>query len=322
MSINMLDLINLSVHIFATSRCNMNCAHCFLNASNFSKEHYDLPTKNIVESVNIISELLKNVDFELEGGEIMMHPQIDEILNGINKENYNKITLTTNGTSFNNLNQLMQLSAYEGLRLRVSAEGHTEEIHNILRSNSLYNVLSFVKLATKQDIYTIIRTTLHSKNISFIEDMILTFANTGVKEIQFLEFQKCGRGALPENNYLVLNDNDILNALGIIKSISMPKGLKQISLNLSAGRLANLNNKTNIMKTNDLNVNENESASLVVNWDGSISQCPWEPFSTVISHEYPVDLELFIKENIKSRMLIHECNFCSVSKVIRKNYEL
>ncbi|CCO22306.1 radical SAM protein [Maridesulfovibrio hydrothermalis] len=307
----------LSVHIFATSRCNLNCRHCFIEATSFSRNHKDLSSNAILNAVNIIHNISSKVDFEIEGGEIIMHPQFPDIIGGIDEEVFPNITITTNGTNSIDFAQ-MKLCGHKGsLRLRVSAEGHNEKIHNILRSSKLADAFQFVEQGSKTGVNTVIRTTLHSENIEYISEMISAYAAAGAREIQFLEFQQCGRGKQANNKHLVIDETAFKEAVNEFCSVAIPNDIQRMTLSLSSRRLKSLKSWNNHFFQSATNKMGCKDASLTFNWDGSISICPWEPHETVIADRWPDDLSSFVINKLESGKLFHECDFCSAFKFIR-----
>ena len=312
-----MNSLPLSVHIFATSRCNLNCRHCFIEASSSSRNHKDLSSTSILDAIGIIHKINPKVDFEIEGGEITMHPQFSDIIRGIDEKVIPNITITTNGTNPIDFDQMKQCGHNGSLRLRVSAEGHNEKIHSILRYNKLSKVFQFVEQGSKNGVNTIVRTTLHSKNIEYISEMISAYAAAGAREIQFLEFQQCGRGKQADNTHLVIDETAFEEAVNEFCSVAIPNGIQRLTLSLSSRRLKSLKSWNNHFFQPATNKMGCKDAFLTFNWDGSISICPWEPNETVIADRWPDDLSTFVINKLESGKLFHECDFCSAFKFIR-----
>lgn len=309
--------IPLSVHIFATSRCNLNCRHCFIEASSASRNYQDLSSHSIIDAIRILHKINPKVDFEIEGGEITMHPQFSDIVRGIDEEIFPNITITTNGTNPIDFGKMKQIGHNGSLRLRVSAEGHNEKTHKILRSNKLSNVLKLVEEGSKNAANMVIRTTLHSANIEYISEMISAYAAAGAREIQFLEFQQCGRGKETNNAHLVIDESSFQEAVDEFCSVAIPNSIKRMTLSLSNRRFKSLKSRSNHFFQSATNKMGYTGASLTFNWDGSISVCPWEPRGTVVADRWPDDLSSFVIDNLENGKLFHECEFCSAFKYIR-----
>jgi MoaA/NifB/PqqE/SkfB family radical SAM enzyme len=308
--------IELSVHVFATSRCNLKCKHCYLSLSSTGTTFHDLPAALITCAINCIASIVGNVEFEIEGGEITLHPEFYSILDNINTEVLSKVIITTNGTQAINLDRIKK---YKGLKLRVSIEGHNQTIHSILRQTKIQDQLSLVIKARKLGINTVIRTTIHKQNTNYIAEMVEVFNSSGTNEIQFLEFQQVGRGNLEVNSELVLSNKSIQDFIAKLDSINT-YNVSKITLSLARPRLE----LARIIKVRNLIVNDKgdtKNNSLVINWDRTISKCPWHPNAAIISETYPIDMKRFIQEKIDDGTLLHECNNCSVISFTRKTNE-
>ena len=308
----------LSVHVFATSRCNLNCKHCFIEAASDSTSKYDLPADIILRAINEISDVTPRVEFELEGGELVLHPQFTEIMNGIGEDLLPKVTVTTNAVIPFSFDAIRTTGRSGPLRLRVSAEGHTDKIHKLLRANCLSDVLRRVEQGARSGANMVVRTTLHSGNVQYMKEMIATFAATGANELQFLEFQTCGRGALPENHWLVPDNIWFESALQAFATDTLPKGINRMSLSLSKRRVALLERLAPILSRNEFKKISRREASITLNWNGSLGYCPWKPFETVISNQWPENFTSFVSRLIQNGELFHDCDFCSAVTIIRK----
>ena len=92
--------MGLSMHMLEleiTTKCNLNCLHCY----NRENKNLDMPYQDIVKCINFANENIINT-FTISGGEACLHPQFKEICAYL-KENRHKldgikkITLQTNG---------------------------------------------------------------------------------------------------------------------------------------------------------------------------------------------------------------------------------
>lgn len=84
----------MSVDVFVTSRCNLRCAHCFASSSegNASELAYE-----DLESIFNQLESMGIFEVRVNGGEPLLHHEIDKILTFLRKKRFRKVILT-NGT--------------------------------------------------------------------------------------------------------------------------------------------------------------------------------------------------------------------------------
>lgn len=77
-----------------THRCNLKCAHCYLESS---PEAFG--TVSIEQFKKTADMLFDNgvLTFEITGGEIFVHPNANEILDYVCKK-FKKVAVLTNGT--------------------------------------------------------------------------------------------------------------------------------------------------------------------------------------------------------------------------------
>ncbi len=308
----------LSVHVFATSRCNLNCTHCFIDTSSDSTSKYDLPADILLRALSEIEDVTPHAEFEIEGGEILLHPQFKTIINGLREEILPRVTMTTNGSIPFPFDEIRMTGQFGPFRLRISAEGHTEKIHGLIRANRLIDVLHCIEHGVRANAKVVIRTTLHSGNIQYMKEMIATFAATGANELQFLEFQTVGRGSLPENRWLVPDDKSFESAVQKFATDTIPDGINRMSLNLSKRRIVLLERLSPILEQKGLSIVFCRIPSITLNWNGSLGLCPWRPFKTILSDQWPNDFTSYISHMLHQDILYHDCDFCSAASIIRR----
>lgn len=132
-------------------------------------------------------------DLHLEGGEIFLRSDLDQIFAKLAPEYLSLLTVTTSG----NFPVPMQVSQ-ERLRalgdLRISVEGHTDELQQMLRPANLDRVFRTTEMLRTSAIPFSLRVTLHLLNVRKIQEMITSFVARGVDRISFFEYQPVGRG--------------------------------------------------------------------------------------------------------------------------------
>lgn len=88
---------NLKVLLQVTERCNLRCKHCFVSSL---PEGNDMSLEDIKEKVLPKLKSANVSRVTLTGGEPLVHKNIYEIIDEINKNNMH-ITLCTNGLGLN-----------------------------------------------------------------------------------------------------------------------------------------------------------------------------------------------------------------------------
>lgn len=137
--------------------------------------------------------LVDNYDayFDIEGGELFLRKDIHELFSSLENEYLNRLTITTNGTinfdyTYSYLQQLDEL--------RISFEGHTDDLQQSIRNIPLKKPLYTAKQLLKRHVPVVIRITLHKQNFLYIKEMIEFFKNHGFLKFSLYEYQSSGRG--------------------------------------------------------------------------------------------------------------------------------
>ena len=291
----------LNVHLYVTPICNLKCIHCYYEA-----EDKNFKVKNLLsidELRYIIITLIDNYDtyFDIEGGELFLRDDIDELFNSLDSKYLNRLTITTNGTVNFDYNQPYLKKLDE---LRISFEGDTDILQQSIRKIPLRKPIDTAKRLLSVDVMPTIRITLHKDNFKLIKRMITFFKNNGFYKFSFYEFQNSGRALLDEK--YTLSEEDIIVILNDIPTLD-----EDISYKFSFSK-----SRVKLIKKQDYFYQDiSNISSLTINYNGDIGICPWN-----------IGKDIFIKfnksnfiENIEKRIdisLNHECNHCSYIRIL------
>lgn len=127
-----------SLMIYTTTRCQSKCRHCNI----WNKPNNDLDLHDIVRimSSKCIS---KYTTVGLEGGEFILHPQAEQILDYFHN-NHPNYTLLSNGLYPKKVCELT--SKYKPKRLYLSLDGGNEQSYSSVRGvNGYENVIKVIE---------------------------------------------------------------------------------------------------------------------------------------------------------------------------------
>lgn len=171
--------MNLSMHLLEleiTTRCNLNCLHCY----NRGEENVDFPFEQILKYIHFAND--NNVSTLIfSGGEACLHKDFGKICEYL-KENrksltgIKKITLQTNGL-IKNMN-LENLHGFDYIHLSFDID------ENGLREISLSQTVELANNIKSVGIKPYFFTTVHKKNLEHIDD-IVKIANDNEINIAF-----------------------------------------------------------------------------------------------------------------------------------------
>ena len=162
----MLD-VGLSMHILEleiTTKCNLNCLHCY----NRENKNIDMDYEDIIKYINFANENHVHT-FTLTGGEACLHPKFNEICEYLKEnrhklENIRKITLQTNGYIQNM--DLEQLKGFDYIHLSFDVD------ENGARNISSKNTIELAKRLQELNIKPYLFTTVHKKNLDYIDEIV------------------------------------------------------------------------------------------------------------------------------------------------------
>lgn len=147
-----------------TTKCNLNCLHCY----NRENKNIDMDYEDIIKYINFANENHIHT-LTLSGGEASLHPQFNKICeylkaNRHRLENINKITLQTNGY-IRNLN-LENLQGFDYIHLSFDVDENGAR--NISSKNTIKLAQDLQKVSVKPYLFA----TVHKKNINYIDEIV------------------------------------------------------------------------------------------------------------------------------------------------------
>lgn len=224
----------LAIHMYLTTVCNLNCTHCYYD----SRRVGDDPglMLNTEEVARVITHLCGRfeADLHVEGGELFLRDDIDDILTLVPPEHHRSLTFTTSGT----VPIRVSTERLKGIgELRISVEGHTDVLQQRMRPANLSRVRRTIDELRDKSVDFTLRVTLFRDNARLLKEMVEAFSAWGVKRLSLFEFQPVGRGGLHINDY-ALTDEDFEHVVVDLLEMRMPPDIELLKLNLSPRRTA------------------------------------------------------------------------------------
>ncbi len=177
-----------TVDVFITSKCNLNCVHCFANVDEARDE---LPFAE-VRSVFDQLERMRVFEVRINGGEPLLHPNIREILSDLEERKFRKV-MVTNSTLLND--DITDLLAKSEVIPTISLDGSNAEEHDVFRGarGSFDRTIKALSLLQKREMEYGINCCLHTKNINKCREITDLAIRHRASRITFLDLKKVGR---------------------------------------------------------------------------------------------------------------------------------
>lgn len=291
----------LDVHIHTNTGCNLRCRHCYVNAQ---------PQMNIVITEDFEIELISflcrsfDADIHLEGGEIFLEEHLIQTLNRLDDRHKKCITITSNGT--------VKTSSHETLRslrsislLRISVEGHTDDLHRKVRDCDLRTVLSNAAYYKNQGVNTAIRITLNAFNMdSMFSSVIPGLLAEGFDDFQIYEVQPVGRG--------LASGLCIEGALDrFFEDWLAHPSHANITVLLPRRRVLEVKRRASALRSIGVMYKyAGNAASVSINALGEVTTCPWDMLSEPSFCLDGSNMNELLRV-VEMQAVPHECEFCS-----------
>jgi MoaA/NifB/PqqE/SkfB family radical SAM enzyme len=170
--------------LFPTNRCHRNCLHCFQNKVDLREA---LPL-NLAESILSQAAALGFTTAELTGGEMALHPQLEELFRLIVGHGFD-LALTTSGYLF--AERVLPLLLQPGIREKLksacfSLDGARAETHEALRGpGGFQDVLTAASLCRAHHLPFVFKSMITTFNRNELTQMALLATSLGAREQTF-----------------------------------------------------------------------------------------------------------------------------------------
>ena len=292
--------VGLSMHMLEleiTTKCNLNCLHCY----NRENKNIDMDYDDVIKYINFANKN-KVHTLTLSGGEACLHPQF-KIICAYLKENRNKldgiskVTLQTNGY-IRNLN-LEDLQGFDYIHLSFDID------ENGARNISSQKTIELAKDLERVGVKPYLFTTVHKKNLNHIDE-IVKIANENNVSIAFNFCIDTGK----DKEFLLSGEEKIF---AIKKLLEYEK---QGKINKLKHPYVNSFKKMALGKDEDFKIKGGctagiASCSILAN--GDVIPCPFVRIKAGNIHEEPLEkiwLESNLLREIRDRKNYEVCGSC------------
>lgn len=312
----------LDVHLYVTPQCHLACTHCYYDAWSLDRAPEDLLT--IEEIASVLETLSReyDVDVHLEGGEAFLRVNLGELFPLVSRETWRKVTITTSGSLRIDVppSDLRQLGC-----LRISVEGHTDELQRRVRGVPLAPVLkTCAKLADAEVPYTL-RITLFEHSVSLFSEMVRFYLDSGCSRFSFFECQPVGRAESaaelaapsPDQFRVLLQD---------VGEVCRGKELETLRLSFPPSRSNEIDQARPALELAGVEVATIASIpNLTVNSNGDLGVSPWRVTASRTADCFgnlrDVDLSTELRRRMGEGLLVQPCSHTSAYAISFGNGE-
>lgn len=193
------DYLLKHLSIAITSKCNLNCSYCYKSIN--EKQALVLDKKIIFKFIDNILKYYPNKikTIQLIGGEPLIHPDINEIIEYILDKKI-LVRISTNGTlSILQDYKFKDIVNNPNVEFRISLDSYIEEENDFYRGKgSFKKIIKNISFLTKCKCKLSIKSVLTKNNIDSLEQMLLFLKNLNIKSFAFTPIYNLGNS---ESNY-------------------------------------------------------------------------------------------------------------------------
>lgn len=262
----------LNVHLYVTPVCNLHCKHCYYEAWGTDRVPNDVISLDQIAHAIITLCDRYDVDMHMEGGEMFLRQDLQRLFQMVPDLYWRYVTMTTNGVVKLNV-------SYDSLRLlgdlRISVEGHTDEINYGMRGVLLRPILQTCTQLRDNEVPFTYRITLHKKNFKHFESMIRFFTQEGSSRFSFFEFQPVGWGTDSQDEY-GMAEAELEQVIQYMASTPVPADVETLKLSISPSRVHLVDRNRSQLESQGYEVIKvGGDASITINANGDLGIDPW-----------------------------------------------
>ncbi len=206
--------MSFGIYYEITNACNLRCKTCLPSSANPRKG--ELKTEQIIKFALKLFNAKAN-SFFITGGEPLLHPQIELILDTLGKIGYST-SLVTNGYNLNR--NLIALFKKYNTSINISLDGATSDTNDFVRGKGSFDkAIESIKTLSDQEIKVILSCTVSQINFNELYNIGKIALTNNCKKILFTEVVKGGR-AKANWNFLELQETERNKLPAIIENIS------------------------------------------------------------------------------------------------------
>ncbi len=183
------------IYFYLTEGCNLACRHCWIQPKFQNGERvYPSLEVGLFKSIIEQAKSLGLGGVKLTGGEPLLHPQIDELLDHIKKEEL-RLTIETNGVLCTPA-IARQISSCGHPFVSVSIDGADAETHEWVRgvAGSFRQAIDGVRNLVEAGIHPQIIMTIMRRNMDQMEDVVRLAESLRANSVKFNIVQPAARG--------------------------------------------------------------------------------------------------------------------------------
>lgn len=181
------------LRVSLTNTCNLACKYCVpdgIQVENLTKTFVD--TQATLQSISSLHKRLSLQAVRLTGGEPMLHPHIEQLIEGIREMGIPKIAMTTNGTT--NAQILPKLVSAGLTSINVSLDASSDQTFKSITGHQRYaKVIEWISLCVAMGVEVKLNTVI-LKGMNEHEILpLLDYSMTHGVELRFLELMRMGK---------------------------------------------------------------------------------------------------------------------------------
>jgi MoaA/NifB/PqqE/SkfB family radical SAM enzyme len=183
------QLTELWLHL--TDRCNLRCNHCLFSSSPENRAQISFES---LERITEQATALGCRKYILTGGEPLMHPDFERIVDLLLQDRESEVVVQTNGTLLRQSGAAFRRWASRPFRLQIGIDGLQDNHDRIRGEGSFVRLTEDLERLTLSGVPYSLLMSVDTKNVDQMADLVDLAAIIGASHIEYMWYVVRGRG--------------------------------------------------------------------------------------------------------------------------------
>ena len=214
------------IYFYILEGCNLRCRHCWINPPHESSERLKFPYVDLDLFRHIVEQGLRLglQSVKLTGGEPLIHPEIEAVLDYIHRRNL-KLNIETNGTALTPALADRILASRKPVALSISIDSHRPEVHEWVRGvkGSFDAAVRGVKIMAAAGHRPQVIMSIMRKTAGDVEGLVALAQSIGAGSVKFNLVTPTARGEIMHEKGEVLTIGELRDLGRFIEEELQPR---------------------------------------------------------------------------------------------------
>lgn len=211
-----------SIYFYILEGCNLRCRHCWINPPFEKTDKPEYPFVSLDLFKHIVNQAipLGLQTVKLTGGEPLIHPEIEKIIEYIHEKNL-KLNIETNGIAITPDLAKLILASKKPVSLSISIDSHIPETHDWVRNvkGSFDDAVRGVKYMIENGFHPQVIMSIMRRNAGDVTGLVALAESIGASSVKFNLVSPTARGEILHSKGEALSISELVELGNFVNNV-------------------------------------------------------------------------------------------------------